>query len=101
MIFLRLVLTVSHPFFRLRSQVALENLALRHQLADLKRSVPRPKLQGSDRRLWILLVRFMAGWRDALVPLTKTLTVQSNASLDRRDRVAEGELRGRGSRHGG
>jgi hypothetical protein len=32
-----------------RQQLALENVALRHQLAVLKRSVKRPKIQDSDR----------------------------------------------------
>jgi hypothetical protein len=33
--------------------IALENLALRHQLAVLKRSVNRPRLARWDRVLWV------------------------------------------------
>src|SRR5438552_4850288 len=38
-------------------QLALENLALRQQLAVYKRTVNRPKLQRSDRLLWGWLSR--------------------------------------------
>src|SRR5258708_3829542 len=48
-------------------QLALENLALRQQLAVYKRTVNRPKLQRSDRLLWVWLSRVWAGWRQALV----------------------------------
>src|SRR3989442_14481610 len=48
-------------------QLALENLALRHQLAVYKNTVIRPKLRSSDRFFWICLSRVWAGWRQALV----------------------------------
>src|SRR2546429_9720178 len=48
-------------------QVALENLALRHQLAVYKKTVNRPKLPSSDRLFWVALSRVWAGWRQALV----------------------------------
>ena len=48
-------------------QLALENLALRQQLAVYKRSVPRPRLRTMDRLLWVGLARVWAGWRQALV----------------------------------
>jgi len=38
-------------------QVALENLALRHQLAVYKKTVNRPKLLSSDRLFWVALSR--------------------------------------------
>src|SRR6058998_3078910 len=47
--------------------VALENLALRHQLAVYKRTVTRPKVRRSDRLFWVALSRVWAGWRQALV----------------------------------
>jgi hypothetical protein len=37
--------------------IALENLALRHQLAVLQRSVRRPPLSRWDRTLWVWLAR--------------------------------------------
>src|SRR5207245_4631422 len=47
--------------------VALENLALRHQLAVYKRTVSRPKVCRTDRLFWVALSRVWAGWRQALV----------------------------------
>ena len=38
-------------------QLALENLALRHQLAVYKRTVTRPRLRRADRLLWVWLSR--------------------------------------------
>jgi hypothetical protein len=48
-------------------QLALENLALRHQLAVYKRTVTRPRLRRTDRLLWVWLARVWAGWRRPLV----------------------------------
>src|SRR3989442_8802550 len=48
-------------------QLALENLALRQQLSVYKRTVNRPKLQRSDRLLWVWLSRVWPAWRQALV----------------------------------
>src|SRR5215469_14140508 len=50
----------------LRSRVDLqpENLALRHQIGVLQRSVKkRPKLTSMDRLLWVSLSRLWRGWR--------------------------------------
>ena len=51
-------------------QLALENLALRQQLAVYKRTVPRPKLRTADRFFWMALARVWAGWRQPLVIVT-------------------------------
>jgi len=51
---------------RTRRSLMLENLALRHQLAVLRRSSPRPRLRTSDRLFWVLLCRMWTGWADAL-----------------------------------
>ncbi len=48
-------------------QLALENLALRQQLAVYKRTRPRPKLCTVDRLLWVGLARVWTSWRQALV----------------------------------
>jgi hypothetical protein len=48
-------------------QLALENLALRQQLAVDKRTAPRPKLRTMDRLFWVGLARAWTGWRQALV----------------------------------
>jgi Integrase core domain len=46
--------------------IALENLALRHQLGVLQRSVPRPRLSRWDRILWVWRSRVWVGWRSSL-----------------------------------
>src|SRR5947209_7870603 len=51
-------------------QLAVENLALRQQLAVYKRTTPRPKLRTTDRLFWIGLARVWAGWRQPLVIVT-------------------------------
>jgi hypothetical protein len=48
-------------------QVVLENLALRQQLAILKRRATRPRLRETDRQFWVWLARFWRGWRAVLV----------------------------------
>lgn len=51
---------------RLRSDLALENLALRQQLAVLKRQIRRPKLRRSDRFFWLFMSRSWHCWKDTL-----------------------------------
>ena len=46
--------------------LAVENLALRHQLLVLQRAARRPRLRATDRALWVLLSRFWSGWRESL-----------------------------------
>ena len=49
-----------------RKRLALENLALRHQVAVLKRSVERPRIHDSDRVFWILMRTVLKDWKEAL-----------------------------------
>jgi hypothetical protein len=51
-------------------QLALENLALRQQLAVYKKTLRRPKLHPRDRLFWICLSRMWAEWRQALIIVT-------------------------------
>src|SRR5438067_4020402 len=53
--------------FKSRTTLHLENLALRHQLGVLRRSVKRPKLTPADRLLWAWLCEVWRDWRSALV----------------------------------
>jgi transposase InsO family protein len=71
---LRLVLNTLHVLaaaasaaFKSRAALHLENLALRHQLGVLHRSVKRPKLTPPDRLLWVWLREIWNNWRSALV----------------------------------
>jgi len=67
LIFLTTVLGTLSSVFRSRAALALENLALRHQVGVLQRSArKRPKLTPSDRRLWVWLSRIWSDWRSAL-----------------------------------
>src|SRR5262245_41294646 len=47
--------------------VSLENMALRHQLSVLQRSVRRPRFRRRDRIFWLWVARLWAGWRASLV----------------------------------
>ena len=47
--------------------LAIENAALRHQLAVLQRSAGRPRFKPRDRRFWASLSKHWTEWKDALV----------------------------------
>ena len=47
--------------------IVLENLALRHQLRTLQRSVTRPHVRTRDRVLWVVLATVWRQWRSAVV----------------------------------
>lgn len=51
---------------RTRRELALENLALRQQLAVWKARQPRPRLTEIDRVFWIVLSRLWKNWRSSL-----------------------------------
>ena len=54
-------------WFRPKHELALENLALRHQIAVLHRQAHKPRLQGTDRLFWLVLKRGWPNWRAALI----------------------------------
>ena len=58
---------VLHLMMLPRSQLVLENLALRQQLVVLSRQRPRPSLRRRDRFFWVCLSKLYSGWRSALV----------------------------------
>jgi putative transposase len=60
--------------FASRAQLAAENLALRHQLGVLGRTVRRPRLRKRDRIFWVWLSKLWPGWRSVLV-VVKPATV--------------------------
>lgn len=59
-----------------RSQLVLENTALRHQLAVYKRSVGRPNITDRDRIFWLTLMRVLREWREALVIVQPTTVIK-------------------------
>ncbi len=50
-----------------RAELAVENLALRQQLAILEQRSKRPQLRKRDRIFWAWLSRFWSNWRSILV----------------------------------
>jgi putative transposase len=75
--FLHLALSALHVLaadlstaFKPRAALHMENLALRHQLGVLRRSVKRPKLTSADRLRWSWLSEVWSDWRSALVIVT-------------------------------
>lgn len=60
---LKIILTALVSALKSRRQLAMENVALRHQLDVLQRNAKRPRLKPSDRALWALLSRFLPSWR--------------------------------------
>jgi putative transposase len=68
MITVLLAIPSSSPFSHRRpSPAALENLALRHQLAVYRRTIARPKVRTTDRLFWVGLARVWTDWKHALV----------------------------------
>ena len=55
------------PLFKTRIGLQAENLALRHQLCILQRSVKRAKIRPADRVLWSILSRYWPDWKEALI----------------------------------
>ncbi len=61
------ILVALRVFFRNRGDTALEIVALRQQVAVLKRRRPRPKLNAMDRLFWITIRSVWSRWADVLV----------------------------------
>jgi putative transposase len=65
--FILSMLAVFRVFCQSRSDTALEVLALRQQVAVLKRKRPRPVLNSLDRLFWTTLRHLWSRWSDVLV----------------------------------
>jgi hypothetical protein len=68
------LLATARSSLKSQRELALENLALRQQLAILLRDSKRPKLRKADRAFWVALLRLWTGWQSALI-LVKPETV--------------------------
>lgn len=62
---LRTIVLFLRTLLRDRAELAMENLALRQQLAILEQTAKRPQLGNRDRIFWVWLSRLWAGWRTA------------------------------------
>ena len=52
---------------RARSEVVLENVALKQQVEALKQKRPRPQPDDADRAFWVAMRRTWSGWAERLV----------------------------------
>ena len=77
--------------------VALENLALRQQLAVFKRTAKRPQLGHRDRLFWMLLANAWRDWRTALIVVHPDTVVRWHRQWVRRQ-WARRSARGRSGR---
>src|SRR6267142_2304177 len=66
--------------FLSRHMLLLEHLALRQQLAALKRRHPRPRLASFDKLFWVLARRFWSGWKQALLVVSPETVVRWHRS---------------------
>src|SRR6202171_2493654 len=66
--------------FHCRRRLLLENLALRQQLAVLKRRHPRPRLSAFDKFFWVLARRFWSGWKQTLIVVNPETVVRWHRS---------------------
>jgi putative transposase len=62
--------------FHARRSLLVENLALRQQLAALKRRHPRPRLTVFDKLFWVWARRFWPEWSQALIVVTPETVVR-------------------------
>ena len=74
--FIGLCLGTLLRLLRARRSLLLENLALRQQLAVLKRRHPRPRLDLLDKLLWVAVRRFWSGWQQSLIAVTPETVVR-------------------------
>jgi len=74
--FSRLCLRLLARCFRSRRKLLLENLALRQQLAVLKRRQDRPTLLPFDKLFWMLACRFWSEWKKSLLVVTPETVVR-------------------------
>ena len=95
-----MLFTAVSSFLKTRAALQLENVALRHQIGVLQRSAKkRPRLNASDRFLWVWLSQVWTDWRSALVivkPRTHGIPdVLDVEDPEREDAYAFGQLQKR------
>jgi putative transposase len=65
--FICLFLGILVRFFRVGKSLLLENLALRQQVAVLKRRRRSLRLSPFDKLFWVAVSRFWSGWKQVLI----------------------------------
>ncbi len=95
-LYVRLVFGVLRRSTRGRSDLLIENLALRQQLAVYTRQGRRPQLRNADRRFWSLLARSWSEWRSTLVLVQPDTVVRWHRTAWRRYWTWKSRSRGRG-----
>jgi len=80
LMFVRFILRVWGTVGREHRDLALENIALRHQLEVLTRTRRRPGLQPSDRLFWSVLFHVWPEWRRQLVIVQPVTVVRWHRS---------------------
>ena len=61
------LITAFATVFRSRLSLAIEILALRHQLSVLRQYGKRTRIKVVDRLFWVWLSKIWSGWRDTVV----------------------------------
>jgi putative transposase len=78
------IIAAARSALRTHADLAVENLALRQQLAVLQRRRPRPPLAWTDRLFWIALSRIWVSWRSALAIVKPDTVVRWHRTAFRR-----------------
>ena len=71
-----LSITYLRSWLRSQNDLAMENLALRQQLAMFKQARPRPMPTYADRVFWVLLRGIWAKWSGTLIVVTPDTVVR-------------------------
>jgi putative transposase len=71
---LYVLLATARSSLKAQRELALDNLALRQQLAIVQRKTKRPRLTQVDRTFWVALCRLWPDWQNALL-IVKPQTV--------------------------
>ena len=73
---LSLLISLFQLVLKDRTQLALENIALRQQLAVYQRTVKRPKIEDRDRIFWLTVMGMLREWKEALVFVKPQTVIQ-------------------------
>jgi hypothetical protein len=73
-----LLISLIKSGFKNRAELALENLALRQQLAILNRKRFHPRLKQKDRLFWVCISRVWLKWRECLIMVKPETVIRWN-----------------------